>query len=368
MTDAPPSTASTTTTAATLNSEAWEVDTANATEPNPGTTPIVFRPTPSSGTAYLATVLTVTSGTTVTSSLVVTDVGTGASTSYTLPFMASTQPYIDASGNMFVGDGSSNVWEAQAFTTNGALSNFASSGTWTVLNDTSSNSAVAANFGTSATTSGGASSLTAIGGAIYNGVEYLRLQSATRLTLLENGSLGWQPLWTTTVSANPSAGGDSWDATSGTYVPDPAIAALPTGSAITSNALIVNGAVMLPVTVPPASTSTNACATPTAYLYLYQLGTGAFPDNTYQDAQGNFITGPILVGDGTAYTPALAIFDGQMRIQVASSLGAAPSSSSGAGGATGTGGTNGGGPPPLPPPVKTPGPPVEGPAGWRQLL
>ena len=370
LTDAPPNTASTTTTAATLNSEAWEVDTANATEPNPGTTPVVFRPTPSSGTAYLATVLTVTSGTTVTSSLVVTDVGTGASTSYTLPFMASTQPYIDFNGNMFVGDGSSNVWEAPAFTTNGALSNFASSGTWTALNDTSSNSAVAANFGTSATSSGGASSLTAIGGAIYNGIEYLRLQSATRLTLLENGSSGWQPLWTTMVSASPSAGGDLWDATTGTYVPDPAIAALPTGSAITSSALIVNGAVMLPVTVPPASTSTNACAAPTAYLYLYQLGAGAFPDNTYQNAQGNFITGPILVGDGTAYTPSLAIFDGQMRIQVASSMGAPPSlPGTGAGTGTGTGtGPNGGGPPALPAADKTAGPPVEGPAGWRQLL
>ena len=367
LTDAPPGTSSTTVSAATLNSEAWEVDTANATEPNPGTTPTVFRPSPSSGTAYLATVLTVTSGTTVTSSLVVTNVGTGASKSYTLPFMASTQPYIDASGNMFLGDGSSNVWEAPAFTTSGGLSNYASSGTWTALNDASSNSTVAANFGSSATTSGGASSLTAIGGAIYNGVEYLRLQSATRLTLLENGSSGWQPLWTTMVSQNPSAGGESWNATSGTYVADAAIAALPTNSAITSSALIVNGAVMLPVTVPPASTSQDACAEPTAWLYLYQLGVGAFPSNTYQDAQGNFITGPISVGGGTAYTPALALFDGQMRIQMASSLGAAPPSSSGTSSTSGQKGA------PTPVPtfpnrVMAAGPPVEGPAGWRQLL
>ncbi len=356
--------------AATLNSEAWEVDTANATEPNPGTTPTVFRPSPSSGTAYMATVLTVTSGATVTSSLVVTDVGTGVSKSYTLPFAASTQPYVDASGNMFVGDGSSNVWEAPAFATNGGLSNFASSGTWTVLNNASGNSAVAANFGSSASTSDGVSLLTAIGGAIYNGIEYLRLQSATRLTLLENGSSGWQPLWTTTVSTNPSAGGDSWDPTSGAYVSDPAIAALPTGSAITSSALIVNGGVMLPVTVPPASTSQNPCAEPTAYLYLYQLGSGAFPSDTYQDAQGNYITGPILVGAGTAYTPALAIFDGQMRIQTASSLGALPPSSQGGGvGAGGNNNTgNNGHLPTLPPSDRTPGPPVEGPAGWRQLL
>ena len=368
LTDAPSGTPATTTTAATLNSEAWEVDTANATEPNPGTTPVVFRPVPSSGTAYMATVLTVTSGTTVTSSLVVTDVGTGASTSYTLPFAATTQPYIDAEGNMFLGDSSSNVWEAPAFATNGNLSNFASSGTWTVLNDASSNTAVAANFGTSATTSGGASSLTAIGGAIDNGIEYLRLQSATRLTLLENGSTGWEPLWTTMVSANPSAGGDSWDPTTGAYVADPAIAALPTGSLITDSALIVNGAVMLPVTVPPSSL-TDPCAEPTAYLYLYELGTGDFPVDTYQDAQGNFITGPILVGSGTAYTPALAVFDGEMRIQVASSLGATPPGSGGSGtGSPNTSSPNPTSKPTLPNPIMAAGPPVEGPAGWRQLL
>jgi hypothetical protein len=137
---------------------------------------------------------------------------------------------------------------------------------------------------------------------------------------------------------------------------------------ITDSALIVNGAVMLPVTVPPPSTSTDPCAEPTAYLYLYELGTGDFPFDTYQDAQGNFITGPILVGSGTAYTPALAIFDGEMRIQVASSLGAASSSQSGTG--TGSSGSPPTSPavPLLPNPIMAAGPPVEGPAGWRQLL
>ena len=369
LTNAPSGTSPTTTTAATLNAEAWEVDTANATEPNPGTTPVVFRPALSSGTAYMATVLTVTSGTTVTSTLVVTDIGTGASTSYALPFVATTQPYIDSGSNFFIGDQSSNVWEAPAFTAQGGLSNFASSATWTVLNNASSNTTVAGNFGTSATTSGGASALTAIGGAIYNGVEYLRLQSATRLTLLENGSNGWQPLWTTMVSANPSAGGDSWNPTNGTYVANPAIAGLPTGSAITDSALIVSGAVMLPVTVPPTSTS-DPCAEPTAYLYLYQLADGTFPTDTYQNAQGNFITGPILAGSGTAFTPALALFDGQMRIQLASSLGAASPSTGTGGTGTGSGGPHPAPPPPPPlaPPVTAAGLPAAGPTGWRQLL
>ncbi len=370
LTNAPSGTSSSTTTSATLNSEAWEVDTSNATEPNPGLVPVVFRPMPSSGTAYVTTVLTVTSGTAVTSSMVVTDVGTGASTSYTLPFAATTQPYIDPNGNMYVGDGSSNVWEAQAFTSGGALSNFGSSRTWTVLNDSSSNTSVAANFGTSATTSGGASGLTSIGGAFYNGVEYLRVQSATRFTLLQDGSVGWQPAWTTMASANPSAGGDLWNATSGAYTSDSNIAALPAGSAITDNAIIANGAVMLPVTVPPSSTSTDPCADPKAYLYLYQLGLGQFPLDTFQDAQGNFVTGPIFVGYGTAYTPALALFDGVMRIQLASSLGESPPASQGGGTPGGTGGGGPNGPTGIkqPPPLFGSGPPAEGPAGWRQLF
>ncbi|MHB1752543.1 MAG: pilus assembly protein [Acidiferrobacter sp.] len=370
LTNAPSGTASGTTTAATLNSEAWEVDTSNATEPNPGITPTVFRSMPSSSTAYMATVLTVTSGSTVTSSMVVTDVGTGVSSSYTLPFSATTQPYIDPNGNMFVGDGSSNVWEASTFASGGGLSNFGSSRTWTALNDASSNASVAANFGTSATTSGGTSGLTSIGGVFYNGVEYLRLQSATRFTLLQEGSSGWQPAWTTMVSTNPSAGGDVWNATNGAYTADANIAGLPTGSAITASALVVNGAVMLPVTVPPSSTSSDPCAEPKAYLYLYQLGSGQFPSDTFQDAQGNFVTGPILVGYGTAYTPALALFDGTMRIQMASSLGDSPPSGTSG---SGTGGTGGGGTPPphkltQPPPVFASGPPAEGPAGWRQLF
>ncbi|WP_298136404.1 hypothetical protein [Acidiferrobacter sp.] len=358
LTDAPANTPPTTTTAATLNSEAWEVDTPNATEPNPGITPIVFRPTPSSGTAYLATVLTVTSGTTVTSTLTVTNVGTGASSSYTLPFAAVTQPYIDLDGDIYLGDSSSNVWEAQIFTTSGALANFSLAKTWAALNNASSNSAVAANFGTSTTTSGGTSSLTTIGGAVYNGVEYLTLQSATRLTVLQNGATGWEPLWTVSVST----GGEVWDPTTGTYNPNAAIASLPTGSLITDNALIADGAVLLPVTVPPSSTSTNACAEPAAYLYFYQLGNGTFPSGIFQAANGNDISGPILVGAGTSYTPTLFFFDGSVYLQLGSGLG---TPSPGGGGGTPTQTSS------LPPPgnpLQGQRLPLQGPVGWRQLL
>ncbi len=360
---------------AQLAQQAWEVDNPNATEPNPGV-PVIIRELPAQATgnpvAYLATVLSVTSGSTASSVLDLTDVGTGVLTSYTLPFAATTQPYLDLNGNIFIGDSASNVWEAPIFTANGSFSSFSRTATWTPLNSSAADPA-SANFGTTTTSTGGASALVTISGAYYNGIEYLSLQTATRLTMLQDGAQGWQPLWTTAANT-----GDAWNATTGSYQANSAVASLPANAVITDSPLITNAAVVLPVTVPPsdADTDTNnpdsptnaeACATPSAWLYFYSLPTGVFPAYTFQDMQGNFLTGPVEVGSGTAFTPALAMFDGQLRLQTAASLGPAPASGGGGGGGGG-GGTGGNGPPPLGQALAGAGPAAEGPAGWREVF
>ncbi len=238
-------------------------------EPDP-TKIVTFRPAPGSTTDYVATVFQSTNSPTVTSSLVITDVASGVSASYKLPFLATTQAYVDSNDYIYIGDSGSNVWEAPLFTTTGGFSNLGLSRTWVPLNNSSANPS-ASSFGTSATTSGGASALTYIGGAYENGFEYLRLQSVTRLTVIENEANGWQPVWTSYVSSS-GTGGASWNSTSGTYVSNSNIFSLPTGSVISNPGRIVNGAIQLPVTQPP--TSGSACAEPPAYLYPYQVTDG----------------------------------------------------------------------------------------------
>ena len=326
---------------ATLNSEVWEQDNPNVMEPDP-TKIVTFRPSPGSTTDYVATVLQSTNSTTVTSSLVITNVATGSSTSYTLPFTATTQAFVDSSDYIYIGDSSSNVWEAPLFTTSGGFSKLNLSKTWVPLNNSSANPA-ATSFGTSSTTSGGASSLTYIGGAYENGFEYLRLQSATRLTVIENESNGWEPVWTSYVSSS-STGGDSWDPATGTYVSNPNIPSLPAGSVISNPGRIVNGAIQLPVTQP--ASSGGVCAEPPAYNYLYQLGDGYFPVGAFF---GIGIGIPIPIGYGIAYTPSLSLFNGQMRIQTAAEQNLNHQAALG-------------------PAVLAAGPPAEGPAGWREIF
>ena len=347
---------------AQLYQEAWEVDTTGATEPNPQL-PAVMRPVPSSGTAYLATVLNVTSGSTVSAVLDVTNIGAGTTTPYTLPFPATTQPYVDQNGNIFIGDGGANVWEATAFTSAGHPSPFAAASTWTPLNNSSANP-TGINFGNSATSSDGASALTSVSGAYYNGIEYLVLESASRVTVLVDESNGWQPLWTSDVG-----NGESFDATTGAYVSNAGIAPLPPGTVISNPALVAEGAVILPVSVPPASTSTNVCAEPTAWLYFYTLFDGTFPNYTFQDMSGNYITGPIQVGFGVAYTPSLALFDGQLRLQTAAAQNPNTSGGASGSGASGASGSGSGAPCAqcLGPSYNGAGPGPQGPAGWREL-
>ncbi len=310
------------------SAEIWEQDNAGSVTPN-AIAPVIFRLVAGSGTAYEATVLN-TTNTTPTSTLVLTTVATGVKKTMTLPFAADSQPYIDATNDIFIGDNAGNVWTGTLLSSSGNLANSIS---WTPLNNTAP-SPVGTNFGSSATTSGGTGPIDYIGGAYYNGIEYLTLQSAGRLTALEDGASGWAPLWT-------SYAGGSDTFSSGGYVSSGAVAALPANTVVTNPVQIVNGAVILPVSVPPSS-SQNACAVSTAYYYYYSLTDGAFPVGVF-GIGGQSLTGPTDVGSGIAYTPSIALMDGQLRLQGVTSGGVGQA-------------------------ISTQGPPPAGPASWRELF
>ena len=311
-----------------LNSEAWEQDNANAITPNP-VAPVIFRLVPGSGTAYEAAVLNTTT-TTTASTLVMTNVATGVADTITLPFVAGSQPYIDNSNDIFIGDNAGNVWMGSLLSASGQLATKIS---WTPLNNTAP-SPIGTNFGTSASTSGGTGAITYVDGAYYNGVEYMTLQSAGRVTTLQDGANGWAPLWT-------SYAGGSDTFTSGNYVTSTSVASLPSNTIVTNPVQIINGAVILPVSVPPGSTD-GTCAASTAEYYYYMLDNGGFPSGVFGSG-GQGLKGPLKVGTGVAYTPSIAIMNGQLRLQGMSSGGVGPS-------------------------MITQGPPPAGPASWRELF
>lgn len=317
-----------------LNAEAWEQDNTNQMAPNT-TVPVIYRTVPSSGTAYVVDVLNTSSGATA-STLVITDVGTGVATTIALPFIANSQAYIDTDGNIYIGDNAGNVWEGSLISARGGL---ATSITWTPLNNSTTNPD-ATNFGSVTTSSGGSGAITYVGGATYNGTEYLRIQSAHRLTVLIDGTTGWAPLWS-------SFEGGSETFTNGAYVSSGSVPALPANSLVTDPALIVNGSVVLPVSV--TTSGTNSCSAPGADYYLYSLDNGAFPYGAFTDGSGNAVTAPVQVGTGNAFTPSVAIFNGQVRLQ-----GAAQQNMAGKAGLGEAGFTN--------------GPPPGGPSGWREIF
>ncbi|MHB8232969.1 MAG: pilus assembly protein [bacterium] len=324
----------------TLNAETWEQDYSNVIAPNT-TVPVIYRPSASLGTAYDVEVLNAAGGST-SSSLVITEVGTGTSFTLTTPFFANSQAYIDPAGNIYIGDNAGNVWEGSLIGSSGGL---ATSISWIPLNNSTANPGYA-NFGTVATTSGGAGAINDVTGVNYNGEEYLVLQSSDRLTVIADGSVGWQPLWTSYVSGGATFSG-------GQYVSSTSVVSLPTGSTVTDPATLVGGSITLPVSVAPASSLT--CSLATAYSYDYSLTNGTFPLNVILSATGGSQVGPATLGYGNAYGSTLSIMGGQVRIVGgAETLGSSVQS--------------GGGPPVGGLTVQFGGgPPVGGPAAWREV-
>ncbi|MBU2802267.1 type IV pilin biogenesis protein [Acidithiobacillus caldus] len=256
-----------------------------------------------------------------------------------LPFTNTATPYIDSSGNLFLGDANGNVYEMSAANLQTLLAQ---------KKDTSiplSSSGFVA-IGNYAPWSSGSLSAAVqyIGGTIYQGFNYLRVQGANGITVFKQSNGVWSPVWTSyTGGAGTWSGGTLTPSTGGPN----GVSALPSGSAITDQALLVGGQVIVPVTVPPASSDT--CGVSLAEYYVFHLTSGVFPSGSFVSTSGAPITQGFVVGQGTAYRPSLTVFNGRVLLQG----GAARNRT---GGTTGFPGILGG------------GLPAGGPMAWRLTL
>ncbi|MCK9188584.1 type IV pilin biogenesis protein [Acidithiobacillus sp.] len=254
------------------------------------------------------------SATSSTSYLIGVNVGTGQSFQDTLPFNNTATPYIDASGNLYLGDNTGNVYEISSATLPGLLT--PGTATLTLANDFVNKTAIG-NY--SSVWSGSLSGsnpgeVQYIGGSYYQGKNYLRVQGPNGITIFSQLNGTWSPVWTAYAG-----GAGTWSSgafTTQTSGANPPITALPAGSVVSAPALINSGAVILPVTVPP---SANSCGNGDAYYYLYALNNGIFPSGTFTDSSGTAITTALFVGYGTAFTPTVTSFNGRTLLQGAAS-------------------------------------------------
>ncbi|MCL4525753.1 MAG: type IV pilin biogenesis protein [Gammaproteobacteria bacterium] len=252
-----------------------------------------------------------------TSYLIGVNVGTGQSFQDTLPFNNTATPYIDASGNLYLGDSSGNVYEISSSTLQSLLT--PGTATLTLANDFVGQSPNYSIGNYSSEWSGSLSGsnpgeVQYIGGSYYQGKNYLRVQGPNGITIFSQLNGTWSPVWTAYAGgAGTWSSGAFTTQTSGT---NPPVTALPSGSVVSAPALINSGAVILPVTVPP---SANSCGNGDAYYYLYALNNGIFPSGTFTDSTGTAITNALFVGYGTAFTPTVTSFNGRTLLQGAAS-------------------------------------------------
>jgi len=249
-----------------------------------------------------------------TSYLIGVNVGTGKSFQDTLPFNNTATPYIDASGNLYLGDNTGNIYEISSATLPGLLTPGAA--TLTLAKDFVNKTAVG-NYSSAWSGSLSGSNpgeVQYIGGSYYQGKNYLRVQGPNGITIFSQLNGTWSPVWSAYAGgAGIWSSGKFIGQTSGA---NPPIAALPAGSVVSAPALINSGAVILPVTVPP---SANSCGNGDAYYYLYALNNGIFPSGTFTDDTGTAITSALFVGYGTAFTPTVTSFNGRTLLQGAAS-------------------------------------------------
>ncbi|MBU2742487.1 MULTISPECIES: type IV pilin biogenesis protein [Acidithiobacillus] len=244
------------------------------------------------------------------SNLGILNVSSGAFQLDPLPISDTATPYIDSNGNLFLGDGSGNVYEMTAANLIKVLnkpSNYSiPSGDFTSIGNYTTN-----------WPSGLNTNVQFIGGTFYQGKNYLRVQGPSGITMFNNSTGNWSPVWTTY-----SGGAGEWSGSSASsYTSNTTITPLPSGSTITDQALINNGNVIVPVTVPPSSTDT--CGVNTAAYYIYSLVNGIFPSSAYVSTGGTLITldaqGGYVIGQGNALTPSVTVFNGSLLLQGAAS-------------------------------------------------
>ncbi|MHB8115333.1 MAG: pilus assembly protein [Acidithiobacillus ferrivorans] len=300
------------TTAPNLQNTIWEDDLgSNYSQPQPSDPVFYQYQTPGTKNFGQTWALwAVNQATSSTSYLIGVNVGTGQSFQDTLPFDNTATPYIDATGNLYLGDNTGNIYEISSATLPGLLT--PGTATLTLAKDFVNNAAIG-NYSSewSGSLSGSnPGEVQYIGGSYYQGKNYLRVQGPNGITIFSQLNGAWSPVWTAYAG-----GAGNWS--SGTFSTpstgvNPPITALPAGSIVSAPALINSGAVILPVTVPP---SAGACGDNDAYYYLYALDNGVFPSGTFTDSTGKAITGAVFVGYGTAFTPTITSFNGRAMLQ-----------------------------------------------------
>ena len=307
------------TTAPNLQNTVWEDDLGgNYSQPQPSN-PVFYQYQAPGSTNFgqtwaLWAVNKAISATSSTSYLIGVNVGTGQSFQDSLPFNNTATPYIDASGNLYLGDNTGNIYEISTATLPGLLTPGAA--TLTLAKDFVNKTAIG-NYSSAWSGSLSGSNpgeVQYIGGSYYQGKNYLRVQGPNGITIFSQLNGTWSPVWTAYAG-----GAGIWS--SGTFTAqtsgaNPPITALPAGSVVSAPALINSGAVILPVTVPP---SANSCGNGDAYYYLYALNNGIFPSGIFTDSTGTAITSALFVGYGTAFTPTVTSFNGRTLLQGAAS-------------------------------------------------
>ncbi len=249
---------------------------------------------------------------TTTSYLIGVNVGTGQSFQDTLPFDDTATPYIDASGNLYLGDYAGNLYEISSTTLPTLLA--PGNKTLTLAKDFVTKAAIG-NYsspwstGMSGTNPG---QVQYIGGTYYQGKNYLRVQGPHGITIFSQLNGTWSPAWTTYTGGTGNWSGGTYT-TPSTGV-NPPITPLPANAVISAPALINSGAVILPVTVPPPA---GTCGDNDAYYYLYALDNGVFPSGTFTDSAGTVLTDKLFVGHGIAFTPTITSFNGRALLQSA---------------------------------------------------
>ncbi|MDD5280751.1 type IV pilin biogenesis protein [Acidithiobacillus sp.] len=302
------------TTVPDLSQTVWEDDLGgNYSQPQPSNPVFYQYQTPGTtnfGQTWALWAVNHTVNGTKTSYLIGVNVGTGQSFQDTLHFNNTATPYIDASGNLYLGDSSGNVYEISSST----LQNLLTPGTasLTLAKDFVNNAAIG-NYSSAWSGSLSGSNpgeVQYIGGSYYQGKNYLRVQGPNGITIFSQLNGTWSPVWSAYAG-----GAGIWSSgafTTQTSSANPPITALPAGSVVSAPALINSGAVILPVTVPP---SANTCGNSNAYYYLYALNNGIFPSGTFTNSTGVAITSALFVGYGTAFTPTASSFNGRTLLQ-----------------------------------------------------
>jgi type IV pilus assembly protein PilY1 len=123
-------------------------------------------------------------------------IGTGQSFQDTLPFDNTATPYIDATGNLYLGDNTGKIYEISSATLPGLLT--PGTATLTLAKDFVNKTAIG-NY--SSVWSGSLSGsnpgeVQYIGGSYYQGKNYLRVQGPNGITIFSQLNGTWSPVWT----------------------------------------------------------------------------------------------------------------------------------------------------------------------------